>query len=139
VSEAPSARAPVTPALTGGFFVLASVITLAAGASLLAPGRGLDWMWAAKPAGHAQLLAMEPWAGLGFLGFSAVAVATSAGCFQRRRWAWRLAIAVFLVNGLSDAARIPFGAVGEGVLGVVATSLIVWGLTRPRVRALFSL
>lgn len=138
MSEAASARSPVTPVATAGFFALASLITLAAGASLLAPGAGLDWMWRIKPAEHAQLLAMGPLAGLGFLGFSAVAAATSVGLIRRRRWAWRLAIAIFVLNGVSDAARIPFGAVAEGLLGVVITSLIVWWLTRPRVRALFT-
>ena len=127
----------MTPAAAGGFFALASAITLVVTITLLRPGGPLDGVWRVKPAAHAQLLAIGPLAGLGFLGFSAVAAATSLGCFQHRRWAWRLAIAVFVLNGLSDAARIPFGAVAEGVLGAAATGLIVWWLTRPGVRALF--
>ncbi|MEP6967010.1 MAG: hypothetical protein ABI906_02915 [Pseudomonadota bacterium] len=122
----------------GLFFALAMVLTAAAGASLLSPNGPLDVMWRLKPSEHAILLRMGPLVGIGFIGLSAAMMATSVGCFARRRWGWGLAVAIFVVNGLADAARVLGGAPVEGALGVTVATLIVWWLTRPRVRRLFT-
>lgn len=108
-----------------------------AGASLLTPGGPLDWIWRAKPGEHRQLLEMGPAVGAGFLGLALIMALASMGSFARRQWAWKLALAIFAVNALADAARIPFGAAAEGLIGIAATAAILWWLTRQRVRALF--
>ncbi|MGZ6004430.1 MAG: hypothetical protein ACXWK1_21225 [Caulobacteraceae bacterium] len=137
LGQAAENREPITPTAVGVFFAAACVITLVTAITLLAPGGPLDIVWRIKPREHGQLLALSPLAGMGFLLFSAVSAATSLGALGRRQWAWRLALAVFVLNGLSDAARIAFGAWGEGLVGVAATGLIAWWLTRSRVQALF--
>jgi hypothetical protein len=108
-----------------------------AGASLLTPNGALDWIWRIKPDEHRQLLAMGPAVGAGFLVLALIMALASAGSFARRRWAWALALAIFTVNALGDAARIPSGALAEGLVGIAATAAILWWLARRPVRALF--
>ena len=126
-----------TPAMLAGFFALAALICAAAGASLLDPGGPLAPMWRIKPDEYRQLLLLGPAAGIGFLALAAVMAAASLGTARRRRWGWRLACAIFAVNGLADAARIPLGAVIEGVIGLGAAGAILWWMTRPAIRAEF--
>ena len=128
---------PVTPIAGGLFFAIAAILTAAAGVSLLAPNGALDVMWRIKPRDHETLLGMGPLVGFGFCGLSVAMAAASIGCFAQHRWGWGLALTIFVVNGLADAARIPLGAPSEGVLGVTVAAIIVWWLTRPRVRDLF--
>jgi hypothetical protein len=128
---------PLTPVLLGGFFVFATIMCLVAGLSLLTPSGPLDWIWRVKPAEHRQLLQFGPIVGIGFLGLALVMAGASIGSFTRRRWGWRLALAIFALNATGDAARIPSGAVWEGLLGVAVTGAILWWLTRARVRADF--
>ena len=94
-------------------------------------------MWRIKPAEHEQLLRLGPIVAVGMLGLSVVMGLTSLGAFTRRRWGWGLAVVVFLVNGLGDAARVLFGAPAGGLFGGLVTAVIIWWLTRPSVRALF--
>lgn len=108
-----------------------------AGTSLLSPGGALDGIWRIKPDEHRQLLALGPAVGAGFLGLALVMLLASYGAFRRRRWAWPLALAIFAANALGDAARIPFGAAVEGLVGIAATGAILFWLTRPKVRGQF--
>ena len=128
---------PPSAILLGGFFALAALMAGAAGASLLYPGEGLDWIWAIKPEEHRQLLDLGPLPALGFLALATLLMLASAGSFLRRGWAWWLALALFVANAVGDAARIPLGAPREGIFGVAVVIPILWWLTRPRVRALF--
>src|SRR6185369_8958132 len=118
----------------GSFFAFATAMCALAGASLLTPGGPLDWIWRLKPSEHRQLLEMGPGVGFGFVGLAAVMALASLGSFGRRRWAWPLALAIFAMNALGDAARIPFGAL-EGLAGIVVTAAILWWLARRPVRA----
>jgi hypothetical protein len=130
--DASPGKRPVTPVLLGGFFVFATTMCLIAGLSLLTPSGPLDWIWRVKPAEHRELLQFGPIVGIGFLGLALVMAAASIGSFTRRRWGWRLALLVFVANAAGDAARMPFGAVWQGLLGVAVTGAIVWRLTRVR-------
>lgn len=129
---------PVTPYALAGFFALSTLLTFAAGTSLLTPTGPLDWIWAIKPAEHAELLAMGPVVGAGFLALSLAMAAAAYGTFTRRRWGYWLAALIFLVNGLSDAARGLSGGLVEGMIGVTVTAIVLWWLTRPKVRRLFA-
>jgi hypothetical protein len=94
-------------------------------------------MWRIKPEEHMQLLSAGVPVSVGFFGLSAIMAITSIGAFLRQRWAWRLAIIVFTINGLGDAIRAALGAAVEGVVGVSAVALILFWLTRPGVSAAF--
>lgn len=67
--------------------------------------------------------------------------AAACGAWSRKTWGWRLAIAIFTVNGLGDLVQAFSGHTVEGILGVVvagagAGALVYW-LTLPRVKAAF--
>ena len=130
-------RSPITPIVVGAFYFLASLICAAAGVSLLLPRGALDWMWAIKLAAYEQLRVIAPLTGFGFCLLAVAMALTSVGCFRRKRWGWMLAVVIFSINGLTDAARLFAGDVLEGLVGVVAAGAIVYGLSRPRVRRSF--
>jgi len=131
------AAPPVTPRVFATFFALAAMITGWAGKSLLWRGMPFQSLWRLKPAAHATLAAWSPWSAFGFLALSVVTLAACYGVFRRRVWGWRLALAIFVANGLGDASRALDGAWVEAAVGVGAAVLILGWLTRPRVRALF--
>ncbi len=135
--NAPRARHPVTPIVMGFFFAIATVIALVTGFSLLWPGSALDAMWRIKPEEHQQLLRAGLPAAVGFVGLAAIMAIASRGACLRRRWAWWLAMTIFIINGIGDAVRGMFGAPAEGVIGVAVVAVILLWLTRPLVRGLF--
>ncbi len=127
----------VTPLLLGGFFVFAATMTALVALTMLAPGAVTDAIWTWKQAEHEELLALRPWIGWAFAALSAVFVAASYGAFARKRWAWPLAVVIFVANGLGDALQFFRSAFVEGAIGVTVTTAIVYLLTRPQRRALF--
>jgi len=78
------------------------------------------------------------WLAPAFLMLAIVMVSASIGCFRRRIWGWWLAVAIFLVNGLGDVAQIFMGHFLEGGIGVAATGVILFYLSRPNVRGAFA-
>jgi len=78
------------------------------------------------------------WLGPAFLTLAIVMVSASIGCFRRHIWGWWLAVAIFVVNGLSDVAQIFMGHFLEGGIGVAAAGVILFYLSRPNVRGAFA-
>jgi membrane-bound metal-dependent hydrolase YbcI (DUF457 family) len=127
-----------TPTLLAAFFAFAALMCTFAAVTLLAPGGTLDALWRIKADEHRELLAMGSVIGVAFSLLAVAMTVTAYGTARRRRWGWRLAILIFIVNAFGDALRIAQGAVIEGLLGVMAAGLILWWLTRPQVRASFT-
>jgi hypothetical protein len=127
------------PAVVGAFSLLAAVIALAAGTTLIWPGGPVDVIWAIRQDDtHAKMVALGWPAGLGLWVVGLVALATAVGSLQQRQWAWWLAAATLAVNGVSDLARMAMGGMVEGAAGVVIAGLILFWLTRPGVRGQFA-
>ena len=133
----PGREVASTPQVLGVFFAFATAMCALAGLSLMTPDGPLDAIWGWKPDEHARLLALGPAVGAGFLLLALAMATASFGNFARRRWGWRLAMAIFTVNALADAARVPFGGPWEGLIGLTVTAAILWWLTRDRVRRSF--
>jgi hypothetical protein len=127
----------VTPVALGVFFTLSTLICAAVSATLLAPNTPLDAMWALKPAAHQDLLLLRPASTAGFIVLTLAMASAAWGCFGRKRWGRILALVIFALNGLGDAARALTGGLVEGLVGVAVAAVLLWWLTRPRVRALF--
>ena len=98
----------------------------------------LEVIWKLSPARRALLIPYRIWFGPGFLILAIVMVSASVGCFRRRIWGWWLAIAIFTINGLSDAGQILIGHFLEGGIGVAVAGAILFYLSRPKVRGTFT-
>ena len=120
------------------FFAIATCILLGVGTALSWPGSKLEIIWKLYPARRALLMPYRMWLGPAFLMLAIVMVSASIGCFRSRIWGWWLAVAIFLVNGLSDVAQIFMGHFLEGGIGVVAAGVILFYLSRPNVRGAFA-
>jgi hypothetical protein len=120
------------------FFAAATVILVCAGAALSFPGSRLDAIWSLYPERRALLMPYRAWLGPGFLALAIAMAAASAGCFRRRGWGWRLAVAIFAVNGLGDLTQLVMGRVLEGGVGVAVAGAILFYLTRANVRKAFA-
>ena len=127
-----------TPLALGCFFALATLMTGVVSVTLFAPGGPLDAIWQIKPHEYQDLLLLRPTSSAGFAILCIAMAATMIGCFQRKRWGLMLAITIFAINALGDAAHAFSGAWAEGAFGVAVAALILWWLTRHRVRALFA-
>jgi hypothetical protein len=119
------------------FFAAATVILVGVGLALLLPGSPMEAVWLAYPARRAVLMPYHAWLGPAFLALAAAMAAASIGSFRQRRWGWWLAVAIFAVNGLSDAGQIALGHPAEGAIGVAAAGAILFYLSRPSVRAAY--
>jgi hypothetical protein len=120
------------------FFAIATGILLGVGTALLWPGSKLEVIWKLYPARRALLMPYHMWLAPAFLMLAIVMVSASIGCFLRRIWGWWLAVAIFLVNGLSDVAQILLGHFLEGGIGVAGAGVILFYLSRPSVRGAFT-
>jgi hypothetical protein len=121
----------------GIFFTIAALICLVAAFTVLYPETPVSAVWRIKPEAFAQLLQLSPWTGLGFFVLSGLMAATAWGALQRRRWGWRMAIAIFAANGAGDLAQIFAGRIFEGALGIVIVVAVILYLTRPEVKSAF--
>ena len=119
------------------FFVIATLILIGVGTALTVPGTPLDAIWMLRPDRRALLMPHGEWLSPFFLALSFAMAAASLGCFAHRQWGWWLAVSIFAVNGLGDAAQLAMGHVLEGLVGIVAAGAILFYLTRPKVRAAF--
>lgn len=119
------------------FFAAATVILVGVGLALLFPGSPMEAVWRSYPARRAVLMPHHAWLGPAFLALAVAMAAASIGNFRQRHWGWSLAVAIFAVNGLSDAGQIALGHVAEGAIGVLAAGAILFYLLRPKVRAAY--
>jgi len=120
------------------FFAVATLILLSVGTALVAPGSAFEAIWLLYPARRSLLLPYRTWLGPGFLILAFVMASASIGCFRHRRWGWWLAVAIFSVNGLGDAAQLLTGHMLEGGIGVSVAAAILFFLSRPKVRETFT-
>lgn len=130
-------RSPLGVLLIAIFFAAATCILVGVSAALAFPGSQFEAIWRLYPARRALLIPYGHWLVPGFLALAITMAAASIGCFRRSRWGWRLAVGIFAVNGLGDAAQLAMGRILEGAVGVAVTSVILMYLFRPGVRRAF--
>jgi hypothetical protein len=125
-------------ALLATFFALATCVLVAVAAALLFPGSRLEAIWTLYPARRALLMPHRLWLGPGFLMLAAATASASAGCLLRRKWGWRLSVAIFAINGLGDVAQLFTGRFLEGGVGIAVAGAVLIYLSRPAVRETFA-
>jgi len=129
---------PIGFYLIGVFLTLSIFILEASGLALLRSGTFLDALWSWQPQKYAQ---MWPWrypVGVAFILLGFVFAATVFGWFKQLRWGWQLATVIFVVNGIGDAADLVKGDLKGGLTGVCMAMAIIFYLTRPQIRVLFT-
>jgi len=133
----PTAK-PIGVYLIAFFFAVATCILVAVGTALLFPGSVAETIWHLYPARRALLFPYRDWLGPGFLVLAVAMASAGIGCYRQRKWGWRLAVTIFAVNGLGDAAQIFLGHFVEGGIGVsVAVAILIY-LSRPMLRDSFA-
>lgn len=119
------------------FMAAAAAIALAAGLSLLVPGTPLDILWSLKKDAVVKLGSYREIFGIFLVVLAATMAASVVGLKKRHRWAWVMALVVFILNGIVDAARFFMKEPLNGVIGVVCASLFIWLLLRAKAIGFF--
>ena len=127
-----------TPLLLGVFFALATLILVDVSMALFFPGTAVEIVWKVYEARRTLLMPYRVWLAPGFLALAVAMASTSIGYFSRRAWGRLLAIAIFAVNGLGDVVQLLIGHILEGAIGVTAAGLLIYWLTRLRVKEAFA-
>jgi|SRR5579884_1629311 len=126
--------------MIAGFLFAATLIAITVAAALIFPGRLLAWLARLNPAGMAAFRAMGRSSGALLLVVGALAAASAAGLLQRKRWAWRLAIALFTVNACGDVVSFFITRdLFRSAAGVAVCAGFLYGLLRKDMRTWFTL
>jgi hypothetical protein len=123
--------------LIGAFFVFGAIMATYAGVTLLWPGTYLDRIWQLNPNAHIQLQAMGRLAGIPFLILVIALLLAAIGWFRRRYWGWLLGVAIVAMNLLGDIGNLLMGERLKAMVGLIIAGLLLYYLTRPRVRTYF--
>jgi len=94
-------------------------------------------LWVLNKAGHAQLASVGKGAGLGFVALSASLCAAAIGWLRRRYWGWVLGTAIIAINAAGDLINGLMGEWLKGAVGVAIAGLLLFYMTRRRVRNYF--
>jgi hypothetical protein len=139
VSTLQTAARPLGVTALSALFAFGTLASGLSAVSLLFPGGPLEPMWRLNPRAREAFTRMDqPWAPL-LLGVVCVACAASAyGFFKRKRWGYRLGIALLLVNLTADLVNAILGIEPRAVLGVPVVGLLLWYLSSSKVRDSFS-
>ena len=123
--------------------LLAALIALIVGLSIIIPGTPLDVLWTLKnsfPSGFKSTF-IGMLFGIFLLILGLFALFTVWGLLKGRKWAWWITVIILLVQGIGSVTRI---ALGEGladglsdVLIVLIFIYLIYYLTRPGVKAFF--
>jgi hypothetical protein len=124
-------------AAIGVFFLFGAIMAAFAAATLLKPGTVLDRLWALNKTGHSQLLSLGKGAGIGFAVLSALLCAAAVGWFRRRYWGWVLGTTIIAINAAGDLVNGVMGERLKGAVGVAIAGLLLFYMTRSRVRNYF--
>jgi hypothetical protein len=117
--------------------LVSTAIALITGVSLVFPGSFLDRIWALNRGAYIEFATLGRPAGILLVILGFICAIAAAGLLKRRKWAWGLAVGLFVVNVSGDAARIFTGEPVKGAFGAAIAAGFVIYLTRSRVREYF--
>jgi hypothetical protein len=119
------------------FFCFGSFVAAYAAATLFHPGTALDRLWALNRPAYIGLSALGRLASLPFVILSLVLLMAAIGWFRRQYWGWLLGVAVIATNLAADLVHALLGDRLRSGIGIVIASLLLFYLTRARVRTYF--
>jgi hypothetical protein len=136
-----SIRSPIPFGMTafGIFLLFGAVMAALAGTTLVWQGTPLDRVWILNSRAHNDLAPFGRPIGIFFFLLTATLAIASAGWFKRRRWGWRLAVAIIATQVLGDLVNIVRGDLFRGGIGfLIAGTLLLYLYFSPRIRSAFA-
>ena len=131
-------KSPKGMVAVGIFLFFGATMAGLAGMTLVWRGTIFDRIWALNAPVYSRLAPFGKTVGVLFLLLSATLLLAGVGWFKRRRWGWRLAVAIIVTQVLGDLLNALKGDVIRGGIGfVIAAALLVY-LLRPQVRSAFT-
>jgi len=122
----------------GIFLFFGAIMASLAATTLLWRGTPLDRVWALNPTAYKQLAPAGGTVGILFLLLGALLTAAGIGWFRRRRWGWRLAVAIITTQVLGDVVNCVRGDWLRGGAGIIIAGALLLFLLQPRIRATFA-
>jgi len=130
-------RSPAGFFALGVFFFFGSLMAAFAAITLLKPGTFLDQAWKLNMSTHEQMLALGRVVGIPFIVLAVVLFLAGVGWIRRRYWGWVLGVSVIGINLAGDITHFFLGDRLKSVAGVVIASLLLFYMTREKVRGYF--
>jgi len=130
-------RSPAGFFALGVFFFFGSLMATFAAITLLKPGTFLDQAWKLNMSAHEQMLALGRVIGIPFIVLAVVLFLAGLGWFRRRYWGWVLGVSVIGINLAADITHFFLGDRLKSGAGVVIASLLLFYMTREKVRGYF--
>jgi len=125
-------------AAIGVFLFFGATMASLAAISLLWRGTPLDRIWSLNPTAYIELAPLGRIVGILFLLLGAALAAAGIGWFRRRRWGWRLAVAIIATQVVGDVTNCIRGDWLHGGIGVVIAGALLLFLLRPIVKNAFA-
>ncbi|MGD0735730.1 MAG: hypothetical protein ABR976_11310 [Terracidiphilus sp.] len=134
MAEKPATNLPqsTTLVVVAAFLLLAAVIALVTGISLLFPNPVWNSLWNLNRPAYIAFEKFGRLSGVLLLAVCAGACAAGVGLLRRRRWAWLIAVTLFAMNGLGDLASLfLMHDLVKGFSGLLVAGVFLYLLTRP--------
>jgi hypothetical protein len=121
----------------GVFFFFGSLMAAFAAITLLKPGTLLDQAWNLNMSAHEQMLPLGRVVGIPFIVLAVVLFLAGIGWFRRRYWGWVLGVSVIGINLAADITHFFLADRLKSGVGMVIASLLLFYMTREKVRGYF--
>lgn len=119
------------------FFAFGMLASGLAAVSLLTPGGYLEPIWRLNRAGHAGLRALGAWGPPILAAVCLACAAAGYGFVTRKRWGYRLGVALLLANLAGELVNVASGIERRPLVGIPIVALLLWYLSSPTVRQYF--
>jgi hypothetical protein len=127
-------RPKIVP-IIAAFLFAATAIAAVVAVSIFFPGRLLDSLWQFNRPGEAAFRAVGKLSGIFLLLVGAATCCAAIGLLRGRKWAWRFAVGLFLVDICGNVVSLAVtGEWVKDVTGIAVSSLFLYCLSRPAVR-----
>ena|SRR5215213_3694600 len=119
------------------FFAAGCLIAFTSAVSLLFPESFLEPMWRLNPRARTAFSSMGMWAPVLLITVSAACGIAAFGLWRGRRWGYRVATGLLVVNLIGDVANVVLGTEPRAIVGIPIVALLLVYLFRPGVRCYF--
>lgn len=122
----------------GIFLTFGAVMATLTGVTLVWRGTFLDSVWALNALAYRRLAPYGRTIGIPFLVLGVTMAVAAHGWFKRRRWGWRLSVAIIATQVVGDLTNAFVGDVVRGAIGfAIAAALLIY-LLNSKVSAAFT-